>query len=406
MNDVFNYEKVAVVGAFDRHNYGDLLFPVILEEMLRINGFDGDVEYYSTSVSDMSRYGAKDTVGLGQLFRKSKTSCELIVIAGGEVLPATWPLIISYLVSPLAAKFINRGSKFLGSSVSAYVISRLLGVKSLLPFVFAPEDFSRKVKIAYNAVGGSHVKDENNFVRDTLVSKLKNADYISVRDQETKDFLAKGGVENVELSPDCAILLSHIFPYESLGSRAGPCAHNVVNKFSRGYVCFQSAASYVKGNEAVIKFQVLDLIKRTGFGVVFFAIGRATGHSDHEIFDFIKNDYDLNKSPDVVVCDCDSIFDLMWVISNSKVYAGTSLHGAITAASYGVPIIGLCSNKVNKLQAFLKTWVGHDEYKLTDYDGLSSAAAAFVSHDHKKNSERVEYAQNLAIFNFKKIFDL
>jgi hypothetical protein len=58
------------------------------------------------------------------------------------------------------------------------------------------------------------------------------------------------------------------------------------------------------------------------------------------------------KSP-FTYFDADNIWDIMYLIANSKCYIGTSLHGAITASSYCVAHVGL---KVEKLGAYLATW--------------------------------------------------
>ena len=40
-------KKIAVLGAFDRFNYGDLLFPIILEKLLDKNKNEYDIEFFA-----------------------------------------------------------------------------------------------------------------------------------------------------------------------------------------------------------------------------------------------------------------------------------------------------------------------------------------------------------------------
>ncbi len=399
MINVSRFDRIAVVGAFDRHNYGDLLFPIVSEVILRQKGFMGKIEYFSTTKSDMKKYGAKNTIPLRELFLDGITSRDLIIVAGGEVLPASWVSVLSDLLSPFKAKVFNRITAILGDRISSYIFSRLMRVNSRLPFVFSRTDFSHQVKVAYNAVGGSHAKDASEYIRETLLKKLSKSDFISVRDSQTKKFLDSNAIANVQLSPDCAILLSKIFPLDKLKISVGAMTLKLSENFKNGYLCFQSSMACADGNESIIHNQLVEFRKKTGLGVVLFSIGRATGHSDQEAVKLILSTTH-NGADKFMESSSDSIFDIMWIIANAKLYAGTSLHGAITAASYGVPIIALCPDQVPKLPAFLTTWVDSKLFEITSYSGISCAAEKLISSEHTINSNQLIFAQDKAISNF------
>jgi polysaccharide pyruvyl transferase WcaK-like protein len=69
----------------------------------------------------------------------------------------------------------------------------------------------------------------------------------------------------------------------------------------------------------------------------------------------------------------------MYLISNSKIFIGTSLHGIITAMSYMVPYIGVFKEN-RKIDEYLKTW---------GIDGLN------YSHSELELLEKVSFAMNL-----------
>lgn len=395
---------ISVVGAFDRHNYGDLLFPLIVERAVAELGIDAELDYYATSVSNMSVYGGKDTKNIRQLFSKESSDDEKVVLAGGEVLPAKWSLILSYLTGQLVAKVINRLSNLVGDRFSSLVISRLLGSRSVLPFVYSPTDFERKVKVLYNAVGGSHVKDESQYIRDNLVTKLRGAAHISVRDEETFNFLKSNGIDNARLSPDCAILLSQLYPVDHLDLLITPQARALKSQLPGGYICVQSAAAYTTGNESLFRRSVDNIKQKTGLGVVIFAIGRATGHSDQQTFSIFRNSTLSGASLPTVISECESVHDLMWLIANSQAYIGTSLHGAITSASYGVPVLGLCPSRVNKLKAFLRTWVDEKDFQLAEFSEIDAAFEQLWASRGSSHSERIAHAQAVAMQNFRTMF--
>ena len=52
--------------------------------------------------------------------------------------------------------------------------------------------------------------------------------------------------------------------------------------------------------------------------------------------------------------DLANIYDIMYAISCSGLFIGTSLHGNITAMSYAVPHLGL--SNIPKLDQYLKYW--------------------------------------------------
>ena len=392
---------ISVVGSFDRHNYGDLLFPLIVEEMVKQSGIGAELAYYATTRASMSAYGSKDAKSIRDLFGKPAAGHELVLVAGGEVLPAKWSLIVSYLVGALPARMINRSSSLVGDRLSSLFFSRLMGSRSSLPFVFAPSDFARPVRVAYNAVGGSHVKDESAYVRAALLSKLREAAYVSVRAQETLDFLRTNGIRGVKLAPDSAILVSQLYPLERLQGLITSRVRALCEAYPQGYICVQAGAAYSLQHAEEFRASIERLKRVTGLAVVVFAIGRATGHSDQLSFDIFRSDGQCPSGVPTVISDCDGVFDLMCLIAQSKLYVGTSLHGAITAASYGVPVLALCPSRVNKLQAFLRTWVDSDGYELAEFSGIDAAFDRLWAKRREGISARIIAAQQAARENFR-----
>jgi hypothetical protein len=401
-----NYTHIALVGAFDRHNYGDLLFPLVIETFLKQHQSNKPIEFFSITNSNMEIYGGKNTKSIDQLFTKKRKTRDLIVIAGGEVLPAKWSLMLSYLLPPIQAKILNRLASVIGEKFASQIISSFFRAGSSLPFVYSPNDFSRKVCISYNAVGGSHIKDETEFIKGTLIQKLKEATYISVRDNETKHFLEKSGVKNIKLSPDCAILLSKMYPLHSLRKSVSKETLEITNRFPNGYICFQSALPHTKGHERQILDAIQGIIGKTNVGVIVIAIGRATGHEDHKVFELFPRELMADSNAKLACARSSSITDLIWLIANSRIYAGTSLHGAITAASYGVPIVGLCPKKVNKLPAFLSTWASEHSYKLCEYSELQYSCESTLESKVSIVDRKIAVAQELAHQNLERLFSI
>jgi polysaccharide pyruvyl transferase WcaK-like protein len=213
-------------------------------------------------------------------------------------------------------KILGRIARVVGFGASAKVLSRFMGVHSVLPFVFSTTDFDPPTAVAYNAVGGSHLGAElDTRVLHAVQGKLQCASYISVRDKETKAILEAMSIDSAKLSPDCAVLLSRIFPIDELTNNASPSLIEACHEFRNGYVCFQSALAHVDGNSELIAKKLLLLSERTSLGVMIFVIGSAPGHLDQvAAAQIVKH---IPQSAQVRVTLTKTVQDVMYVIAHS-----------------------------------------------------------------------------------------
>src|SRR5690554_1612546 len=134
-------EKILIIGAFDRYNYGDLLFPLIIEKKLNSYGRDFEFAYFGLVNSDLSKEGGKPTQDLKAFYEQlshpdQKAS---IIVAGGEALGVTWNSLYAALSKPYQKlhRYHIRLSKFIDLNK---VAKKLLQGKTTLPFVFDKTD--------------------------------------------------------------------------------------------------------------------------------------------------------------------------------------------------------------------------------------------------------------------------
>lgn len=76
---------VSVVGAFDRFNYGDMLFPYIVEAFAKNNFKNCSIDFFGLRESDFSAYGAKCTKALKEM----PMDQNFVVVAGGDTIQAS-----------------------------------------------------------------------------------------------------------------------------------------------------------------------------------------------------------------------------------------------------------------------------------------------------------------------------
>ncbi len=399
---------INIYGAFDRINYGDLLFPLVVAYCAKKAGLLGELRYYAPTKSDLSAYGGVVTRSVRDLASDLRLATEeqgddILIVAGGEVLSATWGGFISSLLpNDFLGKVERIARRRIGEKFFAHLYARLFKFPSLLPFVLADNDFPM-VRVAYNAVGGSHLSTSNEFVRRESFARLAKVSYLSVRDTKTKSILDSHVPTSVHVSPDSVVILSDMYPLNTLSARISDSVREMQQRTPR-YICFQSTYEAAKGSDVLIEEQIVIACRDLDVKCVFFDIGKAAGHSDEATVDLMASRPGLRDVGAFILCA--NMFDIMSIIGNSMLYCGTSLHGAITAISYEKPVVGLCPSKVIKLEAFLTTWGASGRYRLAEYDSLAGAANELLreSNVQPDNGSHLAQLKNRVHENFARMF--
>jgi hypothetical protein len=292
--------KVAILGSFDRFNYGDLLFPVIIENLLRLCNCSVAADFYSTRRSDLSRYGAKKTKSMRGLFnRREMPQDSVAILAGGEVLAEDWTAALDTVLPNLLAMVLGFFGNRCGRSFSNALCRSVLRVPLEFPWIVAPCDFPNGVKVAYNSVGGTGLMTLPPATRKRIQEKLRQATFLSVRDNQTKCILESSAhKKNVRLAPDSAILLSYFYPSQVLQNRTSPEAQRTVDRLPDGYICFQINKRLGTPGAEVLARELEKVYQRHCLAAVLLPIGTARHHEDQVALSQIK---DLLRTPSVFI---------------------------------------------------------------------------------------------------------
>jgi hypothetical protein len=346
--------KVAIVGAFDRFNYGDLLFATVMERMLRGVAHAAQVGFYAIVRRDLRPLGGPRSQPLAELFRPGELpDGSVVIVAGGEVLDADWSDTVETAMSAPLVFLLRRVKQCLGRRAGERLRRRLTGTPLEQPWVLAPSDFSSHVRVAYNAVGGASFDRLPVAVRVRVEEKLAQARYLSVRDERTRDLLEAGRLAGrVSLAPDSVVLLSSLYPPASLGQWAAPPIRELVGRYADGYLCFQINKKLGNGQGRLLAAQLEAVYRRHGLAALLLPIGRARFHEDQVPLAEVRRHL---RTPAILAAGELTTHDLTYLIASARAYAGTSLHGAIAALAYGVPSLGL-TQSVLKQAAFFRTW--------------------------------------------------
>lgn len=309
-------------GTFDVDNYGDLLFPKILEWRLR----SADIEHISPTsgrsrFSDSAESKAAPTLpptaaitGGGNIVRFNRTSVDIYFDCARTAYP-------KLLIEPAATATRSNVTYMVNApSIAARTLSR---------------------------------------VEKVLLSRiLKAASYISFRDQQSVEIASDLTSNKVHLVPDTVFDISRMWPE----LKKDP-------QLPSSYAVFHVNSRYGGAPESVAK-AIEEFSAKTGLKVVLLPIGPC--HGDCE---YAQRVYELIGSPSEVF-DEFNLKAFAKTIAQSAIYLGSSMHGFITAASYNIPC-GLVLERqyMNKFDGVLDALDMHNNVVFETWQGACEVGA-------------------------------
>lgn len=343
---------IILYGAFDRHNYGDLLFPLIMKRVIEQELPQKKVLVAGLINSDLSKYGAHPTISIQKALKCSKADAT-VILAGGDVVACDWQSAYGYLLPNILTPFYQRFSYYFPKATD-YVVSRITGLTSTLPFNLDRNDLGALRKVIYNSVGATEVANVKKASEILSLGQIMaDTTYVSVRDIFSQTQLKRLNYPNAELAPDSATLMSSVISVAELEQKSSSKVNKLLEKFIEGYIVFQISQAHIRGKEEIFARELSKINQTFKLPIVFIAIGNAAGHNDtagiNKVISFMSDSatYDTYLNG--------NIFDLMTIIRNSSCYCGTSLHGLITAMSFAVPRVALLP-KLRKQINYMDSW--------------------------------------------------
>jgi polysaccharide pyruvyl transferase WcaK-like protein len=326
--------RIGVWGTSDLANYGDLLFPRIFErEILRRLPL-ATVRPYSPlgHLHPVAMDGGLPAAPLGPWnpARRAELAgvLDLVAVGGGDLIHVRdetygrcyrWPPEETARRSP--SRFFIDG---LGPDLEASCPVAWHAVGA--PFGFSPEEASR--------------------VREALATKA----YVAVRDDLARErLLATGTDREVHVVPDSALLLPDLFPTEVLARRLHFLKTMGWYPAERPPLVLQGSSAIVRHAPAIAE-AVRAVHGELGHPpIVLIEIGPC--HGDGAFLDALAASLPepVHRMPAAVTLE-----DVTAALANARAFAGLSLHGSITALSYGVPFVVTNLAGATKLDGFAR----------------------------------------------------
>ncbi|MCH7412386.1 polysaccharide pyruvyl transferase family protein [Belliella sp. R4-6] len=319
---------INVVGAFDRYNYGDLLFPIILRNEL---GESYNYKFYSIRSYNYENYGGVKTKSILTLFFKLffKRN-QTVVIAGGHVIGAGWLILFFHNWRIFRFFFEPKHRKKFDVYFNS-IFNKIF--RSRYPYVISFPLQSNN-QIIYNSVGGTVYSSGR---RSELKNNLFRVDLFSVRSSRLYEFGVESNIKS-KLVPDSAMLISNYFKKSLPGN----------------YLVFQCHNLSSEKVDVLAEQLFIIASRNVKKKIILLPIGYANGHEDFIALQKIKSHDILSDMQNIVYHKEMSVFGIIKIISGAECFIGTSLHGIITSFTYNVPY--LCISSSYKLKEYIKDW--------------------------------------------------
>lgn len=294
--------RIANFGTFDVANYGDLLFPKIVQHYLGLDATEivnvspmGGQPYSDSSLS----VGWREFVGSNQEF-------DAVVVGGGNTIHGR------------------------PTELSEYAAVRRTAYPSI--WIGAAQTASRlRVPLIFNAPGVP--REPGPILASMLRRVIERSDYCAVRDEFSADILAGLGCRGLSVIPDTAATL-----HDVLGDLAGVRAKGDLF-INVNYVVIHLNERYVGMLDSEIAAILDNLALQADMPILLVPIGLC--HGDLQYAERIRQ---LMLSPVEVFEGNSEIRTIAGAIANSSLYIGSSLHACITAMAYGVPALMVADN--------------------------------------------------------------
>ncbi|NIE65946.1 polysaccharide pyruvyl transferase family protein [Burkholderia sp. Ax-1719] len=339
---------VVLFGAFDRHNFGDLLFPHVLARMLAPR----EVLFAGLAARDLRAFGGHRITPVAQI-AASHSSVDL-VHAGGELLTCdAWEAAVMLAPPERVQTLIAEEHAWKADPLTWSKAH--LDIAARAPYVLSKTAMPARHTV-FQAIGGAGLDRRDKAFQLEVIEKLKQADEVSVRDTLTQTHLREHGI-NAQLIPDPAVMVAELFGNLIHTRTTTPALQAIANAFPQGYAAIQFDTSF--GDDATLDIIARELSrigKEYDLGIVLFRAGAAPWHDDLTIYARLKQ----HLSANTVLFGSLNIWDICALLASSRVYCGSSLHGRIVAMAFARPRVSIIHREEAlqppKQAAYIATW--------------------------------------------------
>lgn len=382
---------VVLFGAFDRHNFGDLLFAHIASALL--SGREQVVA--GLADRDLRAFGGHAVQALHRLAREGRLRGADLVHVGGETLTTTARQAAVMLLQP---QQVDATLAYLERHPEAEPqwLQWMLGTASAAPYVVSREDVPGLRSVAFVGVGGVALDAMPQLHRESVLKRAASADAIAVRDAVTQSALQHAGI-TAALMPDPVAMVDTLFGDEVRRRFGSAPVAATVQAFPRGFIAVQLSAEFADDAALdAVAATLRALGAQTRLGIALLRAGAAPWHDPADLPARLLQ----RLAPGTArVFESLNVWDLCALLAASRASVGSSLHALIVATAFGVPAVGLRkpgeARHTSKLAAYAATWQG-DDANVCDLDQLAGAIDDALRRDRTALREHARFTAQAA----------
>jgi polysaccharide pyruvyl transferase WcaK-like protein len=344
---------LALFGAYERDNFGDILFLKVYERLLQ----PWPIVALSLLSRDMEAEGAGTVIGAPAWFAACGRDFlpKTIIVAGGEVLTSP----VSSALACGMGRDRNDAFYRMDTQARANLAARISDNYGDLAYVPGSDLLAMlreyDVNIALNSIGGSSFEGREKQLAASA-DVICAATYASVRDAATRRHLMAKVDEctRIHLDPDVVTTLKNCYQSEIDSAFSSMVQQDPI--LTGRYLVFQANDAYLNRTGLPQVAQAVASVAVTfNLDIVLQPAGVAAGHdSIAALTDLAARLQALSPvSVQVQVQPNREIWRQVAVIAHTACFVGTSLHGRIVAAAFARPRVSLANAKVS---AYASTW--------------------------------------------------
>lgn len=342
--------RVCQWGAFDVANYGDQLFPLIANDQLTTRLPNLELVCHAPAgVADLPP-GSPPLFPLvegGGPLSKSRREYfarhfDAVLVGGGDLLR------------------FDRSEPGYGDSPQGGTLRPYDAF-----FDFRWGEPGARPTILWNAPGVPFAFEPS---RHLLVRRaFSHVRHAAVRDEVSRGYLLEAGIEGpVHLAPDSGVLLAEV-----IGRRTSEeTAREMLKRRGAGasgrkMLCFQCSPGFLRREEELVAKSLARIAKRWDLEVVLLPVGLC--HGDLEA---LRSVQEASGNRFTLVEDVETPLEIGALIGACDYFVGSSLHGNLTALSYGIPHI-VVNNPLRaaKLEGYVQL-ADLEDFRITGWDAL------------------------------------
>lgn len=339
-----------LLGAFDRHNFGDLLFPHIAATLLP----GSRLIFAGLAERDLRPFGGHRTHALARLAAELGNMPVRIIHVGGEILTCeAWHAALMLQPAAEVPALVAR--------LDAHPAERqawahaTLGLPSHAPYVVGRRLFPR-AQLIHAGVGGVGLQHSPLQLQAEVIEVLGEADMVGVRDRRTLAHLHAAGIP-AHLMPDPAVLTAERFGATIRAHATRGEVAAIGQRFPRGYLAVQFSADF--GDDVTLDTlaaQLTEAAAASDCGIVLFRAGSAPWH---DTLDCLQRLASRLPPATAQIFRSLQLWDICALIAGSRGYCGSSLHGRIVATAFARPRLNVQPpqpSEAGKVQAYIDSW--------------------------------------------------